>query len=1007
MCHRSNLRTCRIVLQAVGAIWIVAASALFAADPAPPKSEKQLRVEGIVAQARQWIEKADWDAAIKDCNNAIEVDAESGLAHLVRGIARNGKGEFESAIQDFDKVTSKPASSPVDREWRAEAYSHRSFSLSQRGQFLTAIDSAYFALLEKSNHPEAYNNRALAYIGRAQLDKAVWNADAAIRSKPDFGEAYSTRGLAYAAKGNFDQAIKDQTKALELRPQFVIALQRRSAAHAEKGDFAKSLQDLDQAITAKPNFVDAMCDRAYLYGVKRDMQKAMAELDAVVKMNPTFPRGHFQRGMGFMGLKNFDEAVLCLNEAIKLKNDYAAAYSLRGYAYHSRKEYELALDDFTKAISLDPKLVSAYSGRSQVYQKLRKPREAKIDQEKVAELKPPMPSPVKPAAVKKPAEEPLQRFVVTPKLVAPAKRAEAIQSAKQVDRLVQANYEKHKVTPLPNATDEQFLRRVHLDVTGTIPTYLQMRKFQMNTSPTKRADLIDELLNSSGYASHFFNYWADVLRYTDNLNESVRGEPYRQWIKQSLAENKPWDKLVHEMLTATGLIWENPATGYLQRDPNMQLDSMNNTVRVFLGTRIGCAQCHNHPFDRWTQKEFYQMAAFTFGTVHGTYGGDQRYWSKNPHDRLQGEYAEIEQEEEDRRNNYYAFERLVGINMRILNDQVDRKIQLPKDYAYDDAKPSDIVAPKSLFGAPVNLQPGEAPRQGFSRWLTSKDNPRFALVISNRLWKQVFGVGQIEPVDDLMDETVAENPELMLYLEAEMKRLNFDMKEYLRVLLNTETYQRQACVEDTPLGSPYHFPGPMLRRMTAEQVWDSFLTLAVVDPDEYRELPANVRTEYVGVDLNTVSAKKMLEAITKAAEIDYALTARRQQKYTYKGVLLARASELPSPVPANHFLRMFGQSDREQISASSTTGSVPQVLFMFNGPITHMLLEKNSTIYNNVMKRKATSDAVQVIFETVLTRTPDAEELELAKDEVKRNGPAGFGNVIWSLVNTREFLFIQ
>jgi hypothetical protein len=132
-----------------------------------------------------------------------------------------------------------------------------------------------------------------------------------------------------------------------------------------------------------------------------------------------------------------------------------------------------------------------------------------------------------------------------------------------------------------------------------------------------------------------------------------------------------------------------------------------------------------------------------------------------------------------------------------------------------------------------------------------------------------------------------------------------------------------------------------------------------------------------------------------------------QAPYLYKGVLLARASELPSPAPANHFLRMFGQSDRELISASSTTGSVPQVLFMLNGPISHMLLESNSTIYNNVMKRKTVDDGVEAVFLTILNRKPDMEEKKLAVSEINQAGPAGYGNVIWSLLNTREFLFIQ
>ena len=601
------------------------------------------------------------------------------------------------------------------------------------------------------------------------------------------------------------------------------------------------------------------------------------------------------------------------------------------------------------------------------------------------------------------------QFLVKSKSVDAGKIGQAISSAKRIDQLVASNYKKYNVKPNPKTTDAQFVRRVYLDITGTIPTMRQTRTFLVSRLPDKRQRLIDRLLNSDAYAGHFYNYWADVLRYTDRLNNSVRGEGYRQWIKQSLAENKPWDKMVSEMVTAEGRIWENPATGYLQRDSGMPLDNMNNTVRIFLGTRIGCAQCHDHPFDRWKQKEFYQMAAFTFGTLTSTGGGDKRFFAGvNPSQRLAKEYNAIEQEEEDRRRNRYRFNRLIGINMMIVNDQIHRKIRLPADYAYDNAKPKSIVLPKTLFGKPADIKKGEAPRMAFARWMTSKDSPRFALTIANRLWKQAFGLGQIEPVDDMMDDTIAENPELMTFLESEMKRLNFDMKEYLRIIFNSETYQRQACSDEVNLGEPYHFSGPILRRMTAEQVWDSFLTLAVIKPDEYREFPANIRNNVIGVDLNTIPAEELLTVDARASsEVNAGRGKRKEGKYRYKGMLLARASELPSPVRADHFLRKFGQSNRQLISASSKMGSVPQVLTMFNGPITHMLLEKNSTMYNNVLKQKTIEDGVKAAFMTILNRPPDDDESKIAVAEVKRNGGAGYRNGIWSLVNTREFLFIQ
>lgn len=1002
----------------------LSAGSLAAADPVkpgpakpqqPPKTEKELKVEGLVEKARQHVEKSEWDQATKLADEALAVDPAAGAPLVIRGIVLNGKGQYEAAIAEFDKVTANTGRDTATVANRADAYANRSYSLYQQGEYLKAVDSAYFAVLEKGDHAQAHNYRAAAYIARRQYDKAINSCNRAIQADEKFGEAYSNRGLAYALKGNFDQSIADQTKALELHPNLPIAVERLAAAKAAKGDAVAAFTELEKALKLKPDFPEALCDRAQLLAMKGDTDAALADLTEAQRVNPKFARAPMQRGMILMVQNKFDDALKCFDEAISLKSDLAEAYCYRGYAKQGKKEFALAVADYTKAIELDPKMVQAYTGRNQAYKKLGKNAEAGADAAKVKELQPPpvsestkkkLAAEKKKADEKKKAEPPENRFLVTSKAVDPATRGAALKSAKEIDRLVAANYAKYKVKPNDKSTDAEFLRRVYLDITGTIPTYQQASKFYASKDPDKRADLIDELLSSDGYASHFFNYWVDVLRYTDNLNGNVRGEPYRQWIKQSLAENKPWDKMVHEMITAEGLVWQNPATGYLQRDAGMPLDNMNNTVRIFLGTRIGCAQCHNHPFDRWTQKEFYEMAAFTFGTLTSTGGGDTRFWSKNPNERLQEEYYQLDQEEEERRTNYYRFNRLIGINMTVVNDQPGRKVTLPADYAYDDAKPKQVIEPKVLFGKAPEIKPNEPPRRAFARWLTSKDNPRFALTIANRLWKQAFGTGQIEPVDDMMDGTVAENPALMTFLESEMRRLNFDMKEYLRIIFNSETYQRQACAEEVNPGMPYHFPGPNLRRMSAEQVWDSFLTMAVVRPDEFKELKADVRTSYVGVDLNKIPAADLLMADTKGNEVDYSLNSR-QAKYTYKGVLLARASELPSPVPASHFLRMFGQSDRELISASSTFGSVPQVLFMFNGPITHMLLEKNSTIYNNVVRKQSVPEGVKAIFLTVLSREPDEDELKLGVKEVKERGAAGYGNVIWSLVNTREFLFIQ
>ncbi|MDA1018329.1 MAG: DUF1549 and DUF1553 domain-containing protein, partial [Planctomycetota bacterium] len=574
-------------------------------------------------------------------------------------------------------------------------------------------------------------------------------------------------------------------------------------------------------------------------------------------------------------------------------------------------------------------------------------------------------------------------------------RTQILNSARKLDELVEANYRKHNVEPNPDSDHDQFVRRVYLDITGTIPNLSQYQAYHNSRSPDRRAELIDRLLNSDEYASHWYNFWAGVLRLQDLPDNNVWLEPYQGWIKDSLRANRPYDKWVHEMLTASGKSFTSPPTGYWLRDDGMPLDAMNNTVRVFLGTQIGCAQCHDHPFDKWTQKEFYEIASYTYGM--------QTRGSFKDIKRLRDAMGKIDPKFRQGRYN-----RLLSMNRMSIFD-TNRALKLPHDYAYKNAKPNQVIQASVLFGSEPKTNAMTSRREAFGAWLTSRDNPRFAKTIANRLWKQLMGVGLIEPVDDMRDDSVAENPALMSFLESEMKRLNFNMKEYLRLILNSRTYRREAETKTVSLESQFHFPGPALRRMTAEQAWDSLLTLAVVKPMSFQKRETRPIAAKLDVDLAKASAQQVIDRVKELEPIYFTRKDRGKDEapYKYKGILLARASELDSPVPSDHFLRQFGQSDREIIDSESVDGTVPQILTMFNGPITHMMLEEGSVIYSNVVKARTTDDRIDVIFFSVLGRKPSAIDRQTARDQIKRDGNAGYGNVIWALINTREFLFIQ
>ncbi|MEC7566560.1 MAG: DUF1549 domain-containing protein [Planctomycetota bacterium] len=563
----------------------------------------------------------------------------------------------------------------------------------------------------------------------------------------------------------------------------------------------------------------------------------------------------------------------------------------------------------------------------------------------------------------------------------------------RIDELINEKLAAEGVKPNPPTDDGLFVRRAYLDITGTIPTGREAYLFVTAKQSNKRETLIDFLLGQPGYASHLYNYWADTLRIVDRSTGNTYIRPWSDWIKQGLRENMPYDEFVFAMLSAEGKVWHNPAAGFKLRDIGMPLDNLNNTVRIFLGTRIGCAQCHDHPFDKWTQKEFYQLAAFEAGVR--TSGPRATYAQTN----MKAAITAVG----ERSREANLMRRIERFNRYTVNETA-AKLKFPHDYQYDDAKPGQLVTSQVLFGSLPKMAPDSNRREMFAQWMTARENDRFVMTITNRMWKRAFGRGLFEPVDDIMDETEASNPELLKFLMNEMRRLDFDLKEFMRIVYNTDAYQRQVTYEDVNAIDDYHFQGPVLRRMTAEQVWDSVLTLTFNTPDHYLRPDDDSYLDAIdaepGLSISEINQK--IEDISKA-EAD---KRTHDRGHSYQGLLLRRASELPQPLPASHFLRQFGQSDREIIGDGTREGTVPQLLALFNGPITHMMLESGSVVHREVMGASE-SNRLTVVFLSILGRMPTAEERAVSYKEVREFGPAGLGNVIWALLNTREFLYVQ
>ena len=314
----------------------------------------------------------------------------------------------------------------------------------------------------------------------------------------------------------------------------------------------------------------------------------------------------------------------------------------------------------------------------------------------------------------------------------------------RIDQLIENRLRKLKVRPTPQADDSTWVRRVYLTVIGRIPNAEELQQFMQDRDSDKRDKLIQQLLSSSGHVSHQLNWLSDLLRVKDRLdgvNINVGGV-YREFIRQQLHDNTPWDQFVRSLLDSEGdYFGDNPAAGYYLRDRGMQQDNIAHTIQIFLGTRLECAMCHNHPFDRWSQKEFYEMTAFTSG-VGGVTNNERRTPLRDLNRMISRDGTPLA-------GKYQNWRNVVRDSIQFgVDTNGTGKIKLTDEFMEDDAKPGDTLHAKAMFTPHTSIKPGDGDPRSLTvlaNWLTDKNNPRFTTVISNRLWKRVFGVGLIEP----------------------------------------------------------------------------------------------------------------------------------------------------------------------------------------------------------------------------------------------------------------------
>jgi hypothetical protein len=382
-----------------------------------------------------------------------------------------------------------------------------------------------------------------------------------------------------------------------------------------------------------------------------------------------------------------------------------------------------------------------------------------------------------------PAKQP-EAPVAKPVPVAdPVKTKDAAALARYIDAEIARGLAQEKLPASPRCSDDEFLRRAYLDITGTIPSIDKARAFLDSTDADKRAKLLVELLADPRYGRHLADAWTAKLFPADSANRFVLKEPLHKWFEAQFNANAPWDQLVTALVTAEGSVESNPAATYFLA--NRSVDKLaDTTAQHFMGIQLQCAQCHNHPFTTWKQTEYWGMAAFYSKVV-----------ADRPKNANKG-----------------------GDNTKIGVHEGPAPSRA-KDFFPESAK---TVPPKFLGGPEPSLGTRDPYRPVLAKWLTSPDNPYFARAIVNRTWAQLFGRGFVNPIDDMLDENPASHPDLLAGLARHLSTTGeYDLKYLVKAVCLTDAYQRTSRPTAENKGDKYQFSHMTMKAMSPEQLFDS------------------------------------------------------------------------------------------------------------------------------------------------------------------------------------------
>ncbi|MGI9474022.1 MAG: DUF1549 domain-containing protein [Rubripirellula sp.] len=514
-----------------------------------------------------------------------------------------------------------------------------------------------------------------------------------------------------------------------------------------------------------------------------------------------------------------------------------------------------------------------------------------------------------------------------------------------IDDHVFNNLSQIGIPPSALCDDATFMRRVTLDIAGRLPTAEESIAFLASDDPQKRSDLIDELLRSPGYADYFANKWTALLKNRrDDASDITSNFAFHAWVRDSLLTNVPYDQMVRELLAATGTVIANPAVAWYKRvkEPKQQ---MEDVAQLFLGVRMQCAQCHHHPFERWSQDDYYGLSAF---------------------------FTQVGRKPTGIRGEDLIFH--------------TRGVATAKNI-----KTGQMVEPAALGDEVGAIDADQDPRLRLADWLSDPDNPFFAKALVNRYWKHFFKRGLIEPEDDIRDTNPPTNPELLAALEDHFLSSQFDLKELIRAIVNSRAYQMDATPTEDNLADRQNYSRFYPRRLQAEVLLDAIDQLTGATTN-FANLPVGTRA--VALPDNSYNkSSPFLRVFGRPESLSVCECERVQSASLAQSLHLINASDVKAKL--------------------AVSGGTAQRLAADPRPLPERLQE----LYLSAFSRAPTDEElkVAVAFFAVgdsRSQKSDAPESDAPESEASSESnvttvttKAQFEDLIWALVNTKEFLF--